>query len=168
MTLQEFFNLLSGHPEILGFYFIAVPLTAFLAGVFGKGEGHLTPWKELYCTLVYLATIPGIFAITLNIYFFLFERRPILNSNIYTEVIPIIMMVLTLWLIRRNVPFELIPGFDRLGGLIMIIFAVLTVMWFLDRLHIIAITFMPFYYVVVLLVAAFIGIRWGLKRFLTV
>lgn len=166
MTLQEFFEVLSNHPEILGFFFLAIPLTAFLASIFGKGEGHLTPWKQLYCVLVFLSTIPGIFAITLNVYFFLFERRPIMESNIYTQIIPILVMFFTLWLIRRNVPFELIPGFDRIGGLILIIFAVLTLMWFLDRLHIIAITFMPFYYVILLMVGAFVAIRFGMKRFM--
>ena len=166
MTLQEFFSLLSAHPEILGFFFMAVPLTAFLAGMFGKGEGHLTPWKQLYCVLVYMATIPGIFAISLNVYFFLFERRPIMDSNIYTQIIPIFIMVLTLWLIRRNVPFELIPGFDRLGGLAMIISILLASMWLLDRTHIIAITVMPFYYVIIFMIIAFIGIRFGMKRLL--
>ncbi len=164
MTLQELFNILSDNPEILGFYFLAVPLTAFLAGVFGKGEGHLSPWKQLYCVLIFLAAIPGIFAVTLNVYFFLFERQPILQTNIYTQVIPIVFMIFTIWLIKRNVPLELVPGFDKLGGLLMIIFAVLSVMWLLDRLHIIAITIMPFHYVLIFLVIVFIAIRIGLKR----
>lgn len=166
MTLQEFFDLLSAHPEILGFFFLAVPLTAFLASMFGKREGHLTPWKQLYCVLVYMATIPGIFAITLNVYFFLFERRPIMDTNIYTQIIPIFIMILTLWIIRKNVPFELIPGFDRLGGLAMIISLVLASMWLLDKTHIIAITVMPFYYVIIFMIVAFIGIRFGMKRLL--
>ena len=164
MTLQEFFNVLSAHPEILGFYFLAIPLTAFLASIFGKGEGHLTPWKELYCVLVYLACIPGIFAITLNIYLFLFERQPIMETNLFTQVLPILIMILTLWLIKRNVPFNLVPGFDRIGGLMLIVFAVLAIMWFLDRLHIIAITIMPFQYVILFLVLAFVAVRFGVKR----
>jgi len=74
MTLQEFFDACTNNPEIIGFYFVALPLTAFLASVFGKGEGHLSPWKYLYTVLVYAATVPGIFAIVLNVYLFLFER----------------------------------------------------------------------------------------------
>jgi len=166
VTLQEFFDLLSAHPELLAFYFLAIPLTAYLASIFGKGEGHLTPWKQLYCVLVYMATIPGIFAISLNVYFFLFERRPIMETNLYTQVVPILIMILTLWLVRRNVPFELIPGFDRLGGLAMIISVVLGTMWLLDRTHIIAITVMPFYYVIIFMIVAFIVIRYGMKKML--
>ena len=52
MTLQEFFDICSDHPEIVGFYFVALPLTAFLVIIFGKGEGHLTPWKYLYTFII--------------------------------------------------------------------------------------------------------------------
>ncbi len=164
MTLQQLFDMLSAQPALIGFYFIAIPLTALLAGIFGKGDGHITPWKQLYCILVYLIAIPGIFAIILNVYLFLFEKQPIMETIIYTQILPILVMVLTLWIIRRNISYDLIPGFDKLGGLLMIIFAVLALMWFLDRLHIIAITFMPFHYVLLLLAAAFVGIRIGIKK----
>jgi len=164
MTLQEFFDLLSAHPEVIIFFFASLPMTAFLASVFGKGEGHLTPWKQLYCVLTFAATIPGVFALILNVYLFLFEQQPIMETNIYTQILPILIMILTLWLIRRNVPFELIPGFDRLSGLMAILLAVLGAMWFLDRLHIIAFTYMPFHYVLIFLVVIFVGIRLGVKK----
>lgn len=164
MTLQELFDLLSQNPAIIMFYFLALPLTAFLASVFGKGEGHLTPWKQLYCFLTFAAAIPGIFALMLNVYLFLFEKQPIMETNIYTQILPILIMILTFWLIRRNVPFELVPGFDKVSGLITIVMAVLAVMWFLDRLHIIAFTYMPFHYVLIFLVAAFVAIRLGVKK----
>lgn len=167
MTLQDFFDTCSQHPEIIGFYFVALPLTAFLASIFGKGEGHLSPWKYLYTVIVYLAMIPGIFAVMLNIYLFLFEQQPIMQSNIYTQILPIIIMVLTLWLVKRNVPFEYVPGFDKISGLVMITSAILAVMWLLDRMHIFAITFLPFHYVIILLIVLFVLARIGMKRMFT-
>lgn len=164
MTLQDFFDQCSTHPEIVGFYFVALPLTAFLASVLGKGEGHLSPWKYLYSFLVYMATIPGIFAVLLNVYLFLFERQPVMQTNIYTQILPIGVMILTLWLVRRNVPYEYIPGFDKISGLVMITFGILGVMWLLDRLHIFAITFLPFHYVLILLAVLFVLARIGIKR----
>lgn len=159
--------MLSQNPAIILFYFGAIPLTAFLAGVFGKGEGHLTPWKQLYCFLSYAIAIPAIFAITLNVYLFLFEKQPIMQTNIYTQILPIIIFIVTMLLIRRNVPIELIPGYDKLSGLMMIIFPILAVMWFLDRLRIIAFTYMPFHYVIIGLVVAFILVRFGAKKMLS-
>ena len=164
MTLGEFFEAVSDNPVIILFYFVAIPLTAVLAGVLGKGEGHLSPWKYLYSTLIYMVSIPGIFAITLNIYLFLFEKRSIMDANIYTQILPILVMIITLWIIRKSLSFDEIPGFDKLSGLMTVIVAALTLMWILEKTHIIAFTFMPFHYVLIMLAALFVLVRFGLKR----
>ena len=164
MTLQQFFDILSQNPAIILFYFIALPLTAFLCGVFGKGEGHLSPWKYVYCTLLYMAAVPGIFAIILNVYLFLFERQSVLQMNIFTQLLPIISMFVTFLIIRRNVDFVQIPGFDKLTGLLLIVTGLLASMWILDRTHIIAITFLPFQYVILIIIVLLILIRFGWSR----
>lgn len=112
---------------------------------------------------MYLACIPGIFAITLNIYLFLFERRSIFEADIFSQILPIIVMIITLLLIRRNTCFEDIPGFNRLGGLLLIIGALLSAMWFLDKTHIVVFSYMPFYVVLIILVVLLIAIRFGTK-----
>jgi len=165
MTLKDFFDLMSDNPAILLFYFIALPLTAFLACVLGRNEGHLSPWKYLYSFLIYGACIPGIFAISLNIYLFLFERQSVMDANIYTQILPIIVMGFTLWFISKNVDLDQIPGFDKVGGLIMMIAAVLAVMWILDRTRIIAITFLPFWVVLVIVIVLLVLFRFGFKSF---
>ncbi len=164
MTLQQLFDYLTANPILVVFFYVAIPLTAYIASVLGRGEGHLTPWKQLYCILVYLAVIPGMFALLLNIYFFLFERQPIMQTNLFTQVLPFITMIVSLMVIKKNVPFDLIPGFDKLSGLAMISFTLLGLMWILDKTRIIAITFMPFYYVIIILIVAFIMVRIGFKR----
>ena len=166
MTLGEFFEMIGRNPNLVLFYFIALPLTAFLAGVLGKEEGHLSPWKYLYSTIIFLVCVPGIFAITLNIYMFLFERRSIMDANLYTQVLPVFFMLFTLWIISRNVKFEEIPGFNKISGLVMIIAAVLLVMWIMEKTHIIAITFMPFYYVFIIFGVLFLAIRFCMKKML--
>jgi len=163
MTLQQFFQLLGDNPEVILFFFIALPLTAALALVFGRGQGENTPWKELYGLLVYLACLPGIFAITLNAYLFLFERQSIMQTNIYTQILPILSMVLTLWIIRRNICFEDIPGFDRLGGLVAMILVLFVLMWILEKTHIFVISIMPFSYFIILLVVILVMVRFGWK-----
>ena len=164
MTVGELFNLLTQNPAIILFYFIAIPLTAFLALIFGKEEGNLSPWNYLYGSLVYLACIPGIFAVTLNVYLFLFERISLFNANIYTQVIPILSMFLTLWLIRKNVDFDDIPGFGKLSGLMIILGGILTFMWILDRTRIIAISIIPFHWVLLIFAGVLIIIWYGWKK----
>ena len=164
MTLGEFFEWTSGHPGLLLGYFLGIPLLALLAGLFSKGEGHLSPWKYFYSALIYLVCVPGIFAVTLSIYFFLFERRSILDTNLYTQVLPVLSMAATLLIIRRQVSLDLIPGFDKISGLILIIGTMMSLMWILDKTHIYSFTFMPFYVVILILLAGFIVIRMGIKR----
>ncbi|MDQ3016827.1 MAG: hypothetical protein M3R25_08960 [Bacteroidota bacterium] len=165
MTLGEFFDWTSSHPGLLVAYFLVVPFIALLAGMFGKGQGHLSPWKYVYSTLIYLVSIPGIFAVTLSIYLFLFERRSIMDTNLLTQVLPIMSMVTTFMIIRHQVSLDKVPGFDRLSGLILILATLISLMWIIDKTHIYAIAFMPFYLVILILLAGFFVIRLGLKRF---
>src|SRR6187431_2417097 len=164
MTLGEFFEWTKGHPVLLLGFFILIPFIAFLALLFSKGEGHLSPWKYLYSVLIYLVAIPGIFAVTLSIYLFLFERRSIFDTNLFTQVMPIVSMLATFILIRKQVDLDLVPGFGKLSGLITIISVLMILMWIIDKTHIYSITFMPFWAVIPILVAGFLLIWSGLRR----
>lgn len=166
MTLGDFFGILSQNPSIVIFYFIALPLSALLGWIFGRGDGHISPWKYFYCAIIYLACVPGIFAITLSIYQFLFERQAISELNIFTQILPIVSMLLTIWLVKKNVSLDAIPGFGKLPALMLVILILLGVMWALDRTRIIAFTGFPFVYVIALLVILFIVIRIAMKRIL--
>ncbi len=164
MTLGQLFDFLSQNPTMMLYFFASAPLTAFLALMLGKGEGHISPWKYLYSVLVYLVCIPGLFAITLAVYLFLFERQSVFSMNIYTQILPVISMILTLWLIKLNTSLDKIPGFDKIGGLIMIIIAAIIAMWFLEKTNIFAITFIPFQYFIILIIVLILAIRIGWKR----
>jgi hypothetical protein len=164
MTLGQFFESVTQNPTTVQIYLFIVPFIAFLALIFGKGEGHLSPWKYLYSGLVYLSSIPGIFAVTLSVYLFLFERRSIMDTNIYTQILPVLCMLVTLWLIRRNVELKDIPGFDKIGGLVFIIVLSISMMWIMEKTHIFVFTIMPFYQFVLMFVAFLILVRYLWSR----
>jgi hypothetical protein len=161
MTLQEFFDLLAQNPIWILAFFLLIPFTALLAGWMGKDEGHLTPWKHLYSVLIYLVCVPGIFAVTLSVYLFVFERRSILQTDIYTQILPVLSMVITLLIIRKNVDLKWIPGFDKISGLITIITATLVLMWFVDRTHVWVISFLPFWQAILIFAALLLVVKWG-------
>ncbi len=87
-----------------------------------------------------------------------------MDSDLLIQVFPILSMIFTLWLIRRQVDLDYIPGFDKLSGLAMIIGIILTMMWVLDRTHIYSISFMPFPVVLLLIVAAVLLVRFFTKK----
>ena len=164
MTLGEFFEMCGRNPGLLLGYFILIPLVALLALLFAKNQGHLSPWKYFYAVLIYLVCLPGIFAVTLSVYLFLFERRSIMETNMYTQVLPILSMIFTIILIKKSVSLDAVPGFGKLSGLILVIGVLMIVMWIIDKTHIYAVTFMPFWVVVLILVAGFLLIRSGYRR----
>jgi len=164
MTLREFFDYLGSNPMVMLAFFLGIPFTALVAGVLGKGEGNQSPWKYLYAVLIYLACVPGIFAVALSVYLFLFERGSIMNANVLIQILPILSMVLTLAIIRRNASFELIPGFGKLSNLMTMIGSIFILMYLLDRLHLVAWVHVPVQYLVLIVFGLLVAFRYGFKR----
>lgn len=166
--MQEFFDYLSANPFVVLALFLGIPLTALLANFMGRGEGHLSPWKYLYAVLIYAVCIPGIFVAALAIYMFLFERgSSIFNVNLLTQALPVLSMFVTLAIVRRNAPFDYIPGFGKLSSLMLLIAAVFVLMYFLDRIHLVAWVNVPVHYLVLIVVGLLLTFRFGLKRLIS-
>lgn len=168
MTLKELFAYIGQEPSFILFYFLIIPVTALLVGILGKGEGHLNPWKYLYAVLIYFVSIPGIFAVALNIYFFLFQRGDILQTDVYLQILPIFVLLLTTWLIRRNVDLNLVPGFKTLAGLWLMMLASMSLMFLLDRTQLVVFSYLPFQYLLLVFVGLFGVIYFGWRRFTSV
>lgn len=164
MTLRAFFEYLGANPLVLLGYFLIIPVTALIAGFLGRGEGHLSPWRWLYSALIFAVCIPGIFAVTLGVYFFLFERGSIMDTNVLLQILPIVSMILTLALIRSNVSFDAVPGFSKISSLMMMIAAIIVLMYLLDRTHLIAFVNVPVQYLILIVVGLLVAFRFGLKQ----
>lgn len=167
MTLQDFFDVLSANPAMVLFYLVALPVTAFVVCVLSKGEGHLEPWKYIHSALIYLACIPGIFAITLNVYLFVFERKSVMDTNIYTQILPVVTMFFTLLFISKNVPLKSIPGFEKISGLMIILISMFFLMWGLEKTRIIIFSYLPIYWVFAIVIGFLIVMRLGTKKLLS-
>lgn len=122
MTARELIDLAGRQPLLMAAFFLAPPLAAALARwTHGPGLGGAPPWRYLYALLVYLACVPGIGAAVLTGYTLFFTRENLLDKDLLVYVVPIVSMVVTLVLIRKNVSFDDVPGFDRLSGLMTLI-----------------------------------------------
>ncbi len=164
MTLLEFFHLIAANPAWILAFFILLPITALLLAWIAKGEEYAAPWNYAYSTLIYLACIPGIFAVTLSIYLFVFERRSILQTDIYTQILPVLAMLATILIVRRTVGLDRIPGFDKITGLMLIMFAVFAILWVLDKTHIWVVSFLPFWQGILIFAGLLLLIRFGWSK----
>ncbi len=164
MTLAEAFQYASDNPAYIVFYFSILPFAALLAGWMEREEGHLPPWNYLYSSIVFMVAIPAILAMGLGVYKWLFERRSIMDTNVLLQVLPIASMLLTFFIIKRQVKIDALPGFHRLGGLVMMISAAMAIMWFIDKVRIIVFSYMPIQYLFIFLLVLLVLIRLGWKR----
>lgn len=122
MTLRDLIQLIGERPLPLAALLAAPPVVAWLTGYFHeRGQGGAAPWKYLYALLVYLVSLPGMFAAVLTGYALFFSNENLLDVNVLVYILPLVSMVLTLFLIRQNVDFGEVPGFDRLSGLMVMI-----------------------------------------------
>jgi hypothetical protein len=164
MTLQQLFDWIQMQPMVVVYYYLVILALTVLASQFAKEEAHLAPWNMFYAVIIYLVCIPGIFAVTLSIYFFLFEKRSIMDTELILQVLPVFMMIVILLLIRKTIDFDLIPGFDKISNLILIIAVLLSLMWIIDRTHLYAISFVPFYLVFIIIIGGIFAMRMAFKK----
>jgi hypothetical protein len=164
MTLQQFFESVSQNPGYLIWFLCALPLITLVIGLWISDLQQAYKLRSLYAILAWLACVPGIFAVTLNIYLFLFERQSIWQMNLITQVLPVVSMFFTLYFIKRQLPFEHVPGFEKLLGFVTLMAAVMGIMWFVDRTRIMVFSYMPFQYIIIGFIVLLLMIRFGLKK----
>jgi hypothetical protein len=164
MTLAQFFTYISENPWPMVVFFIFMPFAAWLIGQTADGSREVKFWSYVYAVLVYAVCIPGIFAVTLNAYLFLFERQSVWQANVILQFLPIISMGLTLMLIKSKIPFALIPGFGKISGFLTLIFLLIGMMWFVDRIHLVAFTYVPFSVILVGFVLTLLAIRFAWSK----
>ena len=137
MTGRDLVALLGSH-RLAWLVLLAVPpLAATAIGLLhGRGGGAAAPWRHVYAVLVYATCIPGILAAVLTAYVMFFSGESLLDLDLLVFLAPLVTMTATLLVIRRNVRFAEIPGFDRLTGLFVLLAATFVVALFLARLRV--------------------------------
>jgi hypothetical protein len=68
-----------------------------------------------------MVCIPGILAAIVVFYSLFFVRINLLEVDIVIYFLPIIMMILTLFVIAKQVNLNRLPGFNRLSGLMTLL-----------------------------------------------
>jgi hypothetical protein len=137
MTGRDLVALLGSH-RLAWLCLLAVPpIAAVVAGlIHGRGGGAASPWRHVYAVLVYATCIPGILAAVLTGYVTFFSGESLLDLDLLVFLAPIVTMTATLLVIRRNVRFADVPGFDRLTGLFVLLAAAFVVALVLARLRV--------------------------------
>ena len=138
MTIEELFSAMSDAPLIILLVFIFPPLYALsLRLMHGKGKGSLPPWRYFYSVLVYLSCIPGMFITVITAYLLFIQGENLIKLDLLVYIFPIVSMIATLILVKSQVPFADIPGFNRIGGLLLMLGGAFFIALIIDRLRIV-------------------------------
>jgi len=164
MTLQDFLDMFSDSPALALYVILVPPIGALLMSLVNVELRSSSAAKYFYATLIYFACIPGVFVLTLNTYLFLFEKQSILQMNILTHLLPVISMVITLMIIRRQVNLDHIPGFGKLSGLIIMLAVLMVILWVVDRTSFRVFSFLPFSLAIGIFIFLLILFRMGWSR----
>ena len=122
MTLRQLLEWFGQYPWYLAGLFLIPPVLVLITGLLhGRGQGGQAPWRYLYATLIYASSVPGMGAAVVTTYAMVFGHESLMDMNLMVSVVPIVSMALTLFLASRNVDFDLVPGFDRLFGLMVVL-----------------------------------------------
>lgn len=118
VTGRELIEAAATHPYALQGALASIPAAAFALGrAHPPGEGGRDPWRRAYTALVYSACVPGTFSAALVAYTLFFTKENLLDVSIAVYFAPIVQMAVSLAIMRRNVDFEQVPGFDKVWGL---------------------------------------------------
>jgi hypothetical protein len=122
MTIREAIQWVGQYSLWLAIGLVVPPALAFLSRfLHGVDNGGKAPWKYVYSVLVYWVCFPGMLSSVLTGYSLFFEKADLLDVSVVVYILPIVSMVATLILVRKNVSFEDVPGFDRISGLLTMI-----------------------------------------------
>ena len=65
---------------------------------------------------------------------------------------------------KRYIDLDDVPGFGKLTGLIMMISVILILLWVLQKTRIIVFSYLPFYYVLLIVIGLIFIFRFGMRR----
>lgn len=164
MTIEELLSLMSGAPFTVLLIFLFPPLYALLLKLLhSPAKSTQAPWKYLYAILVYLTCIPGLSMSVLTAYQLFVQKVNLLSLDLVVYLLPITSMVITLLLIRSQISFKDIPGFNRLSGLMLMLAAAFGIVFILDRLRLLVIFHGSILWLLGLAALLFILMKLGLK-----
>ncbi len=167
MTLRDLILAADAHPALtLGL--LAVPCAASLLAGFlhAPGRGGQPPWRTVYAAIVYAACLPGTFSASLIAYSALFTRENLLDASLLAYFAPIGAMALSLFLARRNVDFDEVPGFDKIWGLLGVLAVSFTFALAIQKTRLLLIFGGSLWVLAASAAVLFAVLRWSLRRLL--
>lgn len=163
MTIE---SLIAQISQINGWIFLSVftapPIMVWLVSLCHPREngGH-PPWNYIYSFFVYLVCIPGMLSCTLTAYSLFFIRQNLLKVNLAVYFLPVICMIVTLVMIRKNAEWDELPGVERIYALMIIMVVSFGIALFIQKMRVFLFFGGAFSTLIMIAVFCFALLKWG-------
>ena len=164
MTVNQFLAYLAEHQWLVAAVLLGIPLFCALLNQTQQRATARTPIHYLYSAAVFTTAIPGLFAAIVVFYSMFFIRTNLLDANLVLYFLPLVSMAATLLIVKRRVGFDILPGFDRLAGLMILLGVVCLVLFFLYRLRFVIGFFASIEQLLVAGVAIYVLAKFGMSK----
>lgn len=134
MTIQDIINSLSYSPLPIFIYYGVIALTTVALLNLIK-ESNVNNLKYVASAIVYGVCVPGIFSVLLIFYTLFLLNTSLLEVSMTIYFLPIVMMAFVLYGLNKKLKMRLIPGFDRLSGLMILIAITMLIIFVLQRTY---------------------------------
>lgn len=163
MNLQELFTEIDRHPMPVLAYFIGLPLLAWVAGRWqGSGPLYKSPLRWLYSVILYGVCVPGMAAAVVvadNL-----ARGRLLQVGVFSQLLPLLSMLVSFGLIRQQANPADIPGFRRVTGFVVLLALTALALFLLMRTRIWVLFGGGIGSLLVLMAGLFLLLKWAYER----
>jgi len=164
MTINELMQWLSQYEWLVAGCFVALPIVTYIGGRLCRAVSPRL-MRLFLAGAVYLAVVPGICMAIVVFYMAIVVRLNLLTEmHLVLHLLPVVSMLATLWAASRLAPFVILPGFNRLQGLMWLVGLAFAGLLFIHKTFIGIHFFARFEYLLVLLVVFLVGWRLAVSR----
>ena len=164
MTIQDIIDWFGSNPNAILTYF-AVFLILSLSGLLLSNKlDFKPPVNYLYTILMYAVTIPGLLAFVLLLYGLFINKTNLLQVNLLVYFLPIFASIINIIIIKKTIPLEAIPGFDKLSGMFILIIVAFVITFILQRMFFGVFFMGNFLHLIGLFLILLVALRFAWKK----
>jgi hypothetical protein len=166
MTIDELIKSITQDTVAVFFFFLIIPIFAFLVGMGAKQQGNQSPYSYLFSTIIYLVTVPGVLSLTFWVYSMLYGQQSLIELPFTIYYMPLISMGLTFFLVSRHANIRRLPWFGALYELMIMMAVVFG--FILLFMHLGILPLRHVWQVILVFIALFILLKLGWERFVRI
>ncbi len=136
MTIDELIKSITQDTVALFFFFLILPIVAFLAASMSQNKGHQPPFNYVLSGLIYTSAVPGVLSLSFWGYAMLYGQQSLIELPFTVYYMPLISMLLTFYLIGRSISIKALPWFGALYELMILMAIVFCFILFLMHLEV--------------------------------